>query len=42
MANKKECLTCEIYQENGCLIENDEGLRNGGCGAWIEKRKTRL
>jgi len=38
MANKKECITCELKTENGCDIENTEGFKRGGCGAWIERK----
>lgn len=39
MAKKKECITCELKTAKGCDIENKEGLKAGGCGAWIERRK---
>ena len=34
----KTCGTCELKTEKGCDIENKEGQKKGGCGAWIERK----
>ncbi|WP_432408543.1 hypothetical protein [Wukongibacter sp. M2B1] len=39
MSKEKKCKTCELNKETGCEIENKEGFKRGGCGAWIERRK---
>tara|TARA_B100000965_G_scaffold340961_1_gene309515 strand:- start:215 stop:346 length:132 start_codon:yes stop_codon:yes gene_type:complete len=39
MAVKKECVTCALKTQNGCEIENKNGLKVGGCGAWIFRKE---
>lgn len=37
MAKEKKCETCVLNLETSCEIENEEGYKKGGCGAWIER-----
>ncbi|MFW9879625.1 MAG: hypothetical protein ACFFG0_41645 [Candidatus Thorarchaeota archaeon] len=39
MAKEKKCETCILNLGTGCEIENKEGFKRGGCGAWIERKE---